>query len=396
MNNTIWMLPEGIDELLPPRAWALEKLRRKILDHYWRCGYDLVHPPQIEYIESLLVGTGHEFDLQTFKLIDQLNGRTLGVRADMTPQVARIDAHRLNKQCPVRLCYLGTVLRTRPDGFAGGRSPLQLGAEIYGHTGVESDSEILGMMLDTLRLAGLDNTYLDIGHVGIFRSLAAQAQLSEEQTYALFEMLQRKSRAEIEEFVSSIECRQELKNQFKALIELNGDESVLARAENLFADARAEVVEAVRYLRRLSQLVLQRFPGTSLHFDLAELRGYHYHTGVVFAAYQQGQGQEIARGGRYDDIGEAFGRARPATGFSTDLKFLVQKADTVQTGTQLAETIFAPSSAQSDDWQAILQLRAQGRRVVCELPGQIGGAAEMECSLELKKNDREWQIASVE
>ena len=396
MSKPIWLLPEGIDELLPPQAWALEGLRRKILDHYWRCGYDLVHPPQIEYIESLLVGTGREFDLQTFKLVDQLNGRTLGVRADMTPQVARIDAHRLNKECPVRLCYLGTVLRTRPDGFAGSRSPLQLGAEIYGHKGVESDAEILGLMLETLRLTGLDNIYLDIGHVGIFRGLAAQAQLSDDQTYTLFEMLQRKSRAEIDDFVASFGCRLKLKNQLKSLIELNGDESVLVDAERLFANACAKVLAAVQYLRRLSQLLSRRFPETPLHFDLAELRGYHYHTGVVFAAYQQGQGQEIARGGRYDDIGKAFGRARPATGFSTDLKFLAQKTSAEKNGAQAVETIFAPSSAQHDHWQTIQTLRASGRRVVCELRGQFGGATEMECSLELKNNNNEWQVASVE
>ncbi len=367
------MLPEGIDELLPPQAWALELLRRKILDHYWRCGYDLVQPPHIEYIESLLVGTGHEFDLQTFKLIDQLNGRTLGVRADMTPQVARIDAHRLNQEGAVRLCYLGTVLRTRPDGFAGGRSPLQLGAEIYGHKGVESDAEVLCLMLETLQLAGLENIYLDIGHVGIFRGLADQAKLNAQQTHTLFEMLQRKSRAEIDDFVDSSECPPDVAGQLKALIDLNGDQSVLTKADTLFANANTQVRDAVQYLCRLSALVTSRFEDTPLNFDLAELRGYHYHTGVVFAAYQHGQGQEIARGGRYDDIGEAFGRARPATGFSTDLKSLAVKGRAGQDTAQSAAETFAPFPMHNAAWQNVQALRAQGRRVVCELSAQQTG-----------------------
>ena len=390
------MLPEGVDELLPPQAWSLEQLRRKILDHYWCCGYDLVHPPQIEFIESLLVGTGREFDLQTFKLIDQLNGRTLGVRADMTPQVARIDAHRLGKSSPVRLCYLGTVLRARPDGLAGSRSPLQLGAEIYGHKGVESDAEIVCLMLDTLTLAGLNNIHLDIGHVGIFRGISAQAQLNPEQNYSLFNMLQRKSRAEIDIFLSELECRKAVKDQLHALIDLNGDASVLTEASKLFAGADIGVRDAISYLHRLAELVVRRFPQTSLHFDLAELRGYDYHTGVVFAAYRHGQGQEVARGGRYDDIGKAFGRARPATGFSTDLKSLALLGSDTNTDSPDEEAIFASSSTQNNGWEKIRQLRTQGRRVVCGLPGQHGGAHEMECARELQCNDNEWQITTVD
>lgn len=395
------MLPEGIDELLPPQAWALEMLRRKILDHYWCCGYDLVQPPHIEYIESLLVGTGYEFDLQTFKLIDQQNGRTLGVRADMTPQVARIDAHCLNKDHPVRLCYLGTVLRTRPDGFAGGRSPLQLGAELYGHKGVESDAEVLCLMLETLELAGLENIYLDIGHVDIFRGLAEQAKLDTEQTHTLFDMLQRKSRAEIDVFVGAIGCSPTLTHQLKLLIDLNGDESVLSKAQSLFAGANAQVSDAIGYLSKLAHIVSTRFANIPLNFDLAELRGYHYHTGLLFAAYQQGRGQEIARGGRYDDIGKAFGRVRPATGFSTDLKSLVAlkslAANAEAEQTPPDGSIYAPLAAtQTDAWQTVQQLRAQGRRVVCELAGQSGDAREMGCSQALSINNNEWQLTSVE
>ena len=387
------MLPEGVDELLPPDAWALELLRRKILDHFWCCGYDLVHPPQIEYIESLLVGTGHEFDLQTFKLVDQLNGRTLGFRADMTPQVARIDAHRLNKSSPVRLCYLGTVLRTRPDGFAGSRSPLQLGAEIYGHSGVESDAEIVGLMLETLDVSGLNNIYLDIGHVGIFRSLAEQAGLDNEQTELLFEMMQRKSRAEIEAFVCALECDPLVANNLTALIDLNGDQSILEEASRLFKQASAPVRDAVVYLQHLAEMLAARFPDTSLHFDLAELRGYHYHTGVVFAAYLHGQGQEIARGGRYDDIGKAFGRARPATGFSTDLKSLALIGESNKQA-HSRDAIFAPADMQKHAWQLIKEQRAAGKRVVCELAGQHGGADDVNCTRQFEKSNSSWNISS--
>jgi len=372
------MLPEGIDEFLPPQAWALESLRRDILGHFWRCGYDLVHPPVIEYIESLLVGTGRDFDLQTFKLIDQLSGRTLGVRADITPQVARIDAHQLKKDHPVRLCYLGSVLRTRPEGLFGGRNPLQLGAELYGHTGVESDAEVLALMIETLQIAGIDDIYLDIGHVGVFRALAERARLTPDQSFALFELLQRKARNDIDDYMAMIDCDVTVKQALTTLIELNGNDAALDMAEAVNRKSDGNFTDAIVYLRELAQLIRLRFPSAELHFDLAELRGYHYHTGVVFAAYRKGQGNEIARGGRYDEIGKAFGRARPATGFSTDLKLLIADRDQTDTGQEVS-AVFASAPTSSGDWDTVKRLRAQGKRVICELPGQHGGLREQRC-----------------
>ena len=402
-SDTTWMIPEGIEELLPDEAWPLETLRRNILDHYRCCGYGLVHPPMIEYVESLLSGTGRDFDLQTFKLVDQLNGRALGVRADMTPQVARIDAHCLKNERPTRLCYLGTVLRTRMEGFEDSRSPLQLGAEIYGHQGVESDSEIVGLMLETLHIAGLDTIVLDLGHVGIFRHLAAQAGLEVPYTQQLFDILQRKSRPEMDDFLMALDCADQHKQNLTHLIDLNGDQTVLDTALQLFAGAGAEVTAAVEYLKSLTVQLGERFRSICLHIDLAELRGFNYHNGIVFAAYWSSHGQvrELARGGRYDNIGQAFGRARPATGFSTDLKTLARLAIAERRGsstdrnTTLTESIFASINAQQKAWSTICQLRKQGRQVVCELGSQYEDAGAMKCTHQLQKIDNDWRVLSV-
>ncbi|MGB5615007.1 MAG: ATP phosphoribosyltransferase regulatory subunit, partial [Sedimenticolaceae bacterium] len=322
-DNT-WLLPEGIDELLPAQARALEALRRTLLDCYTGWGYQLVVTPFIEFLESLLTGTGKDLDLQTFKLTDQVSGRQLGVRADITPQAARIDAHRLRHQAPTRLCYIGSVLRTRADGFSGSRSPLQIGAELYGHAGVESDVEIVCLMMETLAVAGLDGIYLDLGHVGIYRALARAAGLSARQEADLFEALQRKATAEIEALVDSFGLDAGMRGMLLALAELNGGEEVLPRARAALAAAPAEVAYAIDYVEAVAAQLRRYLPDLPVHFDLAELRAYRYQTGVVFAAFVAGEGQEVARGGRYDEIGEVFGRARPATGFSADLKTLMR------------------------------------------------------------------------
>ncbi len=397
MNQDRWRLPEGIDELLPDAALALELLRRRVVDLYLGWGYELVAPPFIEYLESLLVGTGHEFDLQTFKLTDQLTGRTMGVRADMTPQVARIDAHRLRRDTPSRLCYMGTVLRTLPDGFAGGRSPLQLGAELYGHSGAESDAEVAALMVETLALAGIESPFVDLGHVGIFSALAAQAGLSATEEATLFEMLQRKSRPEIELFLRELELDAELRRMLALLAELNGDREVLERARVELAAAGEAVHAALAYLARVADLLLARGVSAELHFDLAELRGYHYHTGVVFAAYVPDCGQEIARGGRYDDIGRAFGRARPATGFSTDLKMLSSLREArADPAAAPPRGVFVPAdAAPSGLWDEIARLRAAGERVICELPGQRGDARASGCDRRLVYRDKHWTLADV-
>ena len=322
-----WILPEGIEEVLPEQAARFESIRRMLLDIYASWGYELVIPPTIDFIESLLTGTGHDLDLQTFKLVDQISGRTLGLRADMTPQVARIDAHQLQRDVPTRLCYIGTVLRTRPESIGDSRSPLQVGAELYGHAGIESEVEIIGLMLQTFAAMEIEDIYLDLGNVDIYRGLAKQAGLSKEDESQLFDMLQRKAVTEINALLDSLDIDEKVKNMLSGLSSLNGDKSVFVKAKELLADADDSVKQAIDYLENTAELMWQRFDRISsgdikVHFDLSELHGYHYKTGVVFAAFVPQLGQAIARGGRYDDIGKIFGRARAATGFSTDLKVL--------------------------------------------------------------------------
>src|SRR5688572_9257888 len=290
MKENPWLLPAGIDEVLPQEARQLETLRRKLLDLYDSWGYELVIPPMIEYLESLLTGTGSDLDLQTFKLIDQLNGRMMGVRADMTPQVARIDARRLATEVPTRLCYMGTVLHTRPDGFAGSRSPYQVGAELYGHAGPQSDAEILSLLLETLKATGINDIYLDLGHVGIFRGLSHQIGLSAEQETQLFDMLQRKALPEIDTYLRELDVKSGFKKMLSALANLNGGAEVLAEARKVLKPAGKGVITLVDYLEEVASALELRVPGIPLHYDLAELRGYRYQTGIVFAAFVPGHG----------------------------------------------------------------------------------------------------------
>jgi len=387
-----WLLPEGVDEVLPPQAERLEALRRRILDLFHSWGYDLVIPPLIEYLESLLTGVGHDLDLQTFKLTDQLTGRLMGVRADMTPQVARIDAHRLRRDGPTRLCYLGPVLHTLPSAFAGSRNPFQIGAELYGHRGLESDVEVMCLMLDTLAAAGFDSVLLDLGHMAIFRGLSRQAALDRDQESIIFDALQRKACPEINRYLNDWSIAPRAAGLMCALPALNGGESILAQAQEVFAGASQSVIEALAELREIARLLAARAPAVELHFDLAELRGYHYHTGVMFAAYVPGQGQALAKGGRYDDIGRVFGRARPATGFSTDLKLLIGSGTAAGAA---QDAVFAPWSEDVRLAAAVAELRRGGRRVVYALPGQAGSAAELGCNKSLNCIDGQWQVTEV-
>ena len=390
-----WLLPDGVDELLPEAAERVERLRRGLLDLYAGWGYRLVITPFVEYLESLLTATGQDLAHQTFKLIDPLSGRMLGIRADITPQVARIDAHQLDCDEPVRLCYMGSVLRTRPDGFFGGRAPMQIGAELYGHAGLESDLEILCLMLATLELAGIADPYLDLGHVGIFRGLARQAGLDGAAEAALFEALQRKAVPEIETLVAQLGLDPAAGGRFVALAGLNGGPEVFERAEQALAGAGDEVLAAVATLRQAGERLARRRPGLAVHYDLAELRGYQYQNGLVFAAFVPGSGREIARGGRYDAIGRKFGRARPATGFSTDLKILMRFGGGGRTAPR--EVVLAPwrdDDGQLD--QLVESLRAAGAVVVRELPGQAGDAASMGCSHRLVYRNGHWEKVPVE
>ena len=397
MNNERWLLPEGIEELLPPQARRLEQLRRELLDLFTSWGYELVIPSLVEYLDSLLTGMGNDLELQTFKLTDQLNGRLMGVRADITPQVARIDAHRLlDRKGPVRLCYQGTVLHTRGDGLGGSRSITQIGAELYGHSGIESDVEMVCLMLQTLALAEVGSVYVDLGHVGIFRALTQAAKLNPEQESALFDALQRKAVPEISELLASLNVDAKTRQSFEDLVWLNGESDVLSRARQSLA-GNAAALKAVDELEQVAERVCSQQPDLQLHFDLAELRGYHYHTGVVFSAYHPGQGRAIAQGGRYDDIGEVFGRARAATGFSADLRSLIAlNAEKVDAKNGLAVGgVFAPVNDDPALVLKVAELRAAGHRVVCELSGQDGGAAAVGCSQTLALKNNQWVLTKA-
>ena len=386
-----WILPEGIEEVLPEQAARFEAMRRMLLDLYASWGYELVMPPTIDFIESLLTGTGHDLDLQTFKLVDQMSGRTLGLRADMTPQVARIDVHQLRRDVPTRLCYMGTVLRTRPESIGDSRSPLQVGAELYGHAGVESEVEILGLMLQTFSALEIDDIYLDLGNVDIYRGLAKQAGLSKEVESQLFDMLQRKAVTEINTLLDSLDVDDKTKTMLAGLSSLNGDKSVFAQARKLLADADDSVQKAIDYLEKTAELMWQRYGDIKVHFDLSELHGYHYKTGVVFAAFVPQLGQAIARGGRYDDIGKIFGRARAATGFSTDLKVLNQLSNKQFAS---AERIFAPADEAPELKEKITELRNEGNVVIQQLPDVAADAKAMGCSKSLRLVDGQWLVKS--
>ncbi|MEE9342926.1 MAG: ATP phosphoribosyltransferase regulatory subunit [Gammaproteobacteria bacterium] len=386
-KNNLWLLPDGVEELLPDQARQLEQLRREVLDSYQSWGYELIQPPFIEYLDSLLTGSGHELDLKTFKLVDQISGRLLGLRADMTPQAARIDAHSLCSDEPTRLCYLGTVLHTGAVRATASRCPVQSGAELYGHAGPESDVEILQLMLNTLELTGLGDVHIDLGHVGIFRSLAKEAGLDGKQENLLFDALQRKAIPEIDAFLAGIDATLEQKTRLACLADLNGGIDILQEAKVQLDGCGQETQQALSNLIDIAERVQQALPEQLIYYDLAELRGYQYHTGLVFAAYIKGHGQEVARGGRYDDIGQHFGRARPAIGFSTDLAVLMKLGS--RTYKQQQPGILAPSEADSQLQKKIRELRQSGERVVFSLPGQSKTTA---CDRVLNLHEGHWVV----
>lgn len=386
-NN--WILPEGIEEILPPRAGQMDSLCREIIDLYITWGYELVIPPMIEYVDSLLLGTGEDLDLQMFKLTDQLSGRLMGVRADTTPQVARIDAHNLKREVPTRLCYAGTVLHTRPENTGGNRSPLQLGAELYGHKGIESDAEVLCLMIETLKRAGIENIHIDLGHVGIYNNLIQLAKLEEEVKLELLDVLQRKSFPELNDMISEGSLSGEAGGLFKLLISSNGTIDDLKEARASFENINPAFKQCLDELQNIFELVGSRIPEVTLNFDLSELRGYHYHTGIVFTAYVPGYGQGVAFGGRYDDIGSVFGRARPATGFSTDIKILLGLGNR---DADLRTGIYAQYSEEDGRVEAIEKLRKKGEIVVCELSGQNETPEDMNCDRQLEYQDGQWIV----
>lgn len=392
LNKDRWLLPEGIQEVLSPQALTIESQRRSLLDLYQTWGYDLVQPPMIDFLDSLLTGTGHDLQLMTFTLTDQMSGKLLGVRADMTPQVARIDAHHIKTEQPSRFCYIGHVLTTKLEGFSQSRSPLQVGIELYGHNGPASDVEVLILMIETLNTVGLKGFHIDLGHVGIFRSMARQAGLSKIEEETLFDALQRKAVTELDDYLSTLTVSGEQKQQFMALTELNGDISIIDQARKILTGD--EVQAELDDLEAIANGLQARMPVQNIYFDLSELRGFNYHTGVVFAAYLPGHGQEIALGGRYDGIGKTFGRSRAATGFSTDLTHLVSLVgDTI--AVENKEVIFAPAVEDAQLINMVTQLRQQGKRVLCELADSNSDARELGCTHTLSNDSGEWRIIEM-
>ena len=389
MSKDRWLLPEGIEESLPEESAWLEKYRRDLVDMFSTWGYELVMPPLIEYLDSLLIGPSDDLDLQTFKLTDQLTGRMMGVRSDMTSQVARIDAHMLKRDVPTRFCYIGTVMRTRPGGRDLTRSRLQVGAELYGHAGLDSDVEVICLMLEALALVGINDVLLDLGHVGIFTALIRKAGLTESQQIKLQALLQQKAQTEYEQFLTTCSLSEDWHKIFLSLMDLSGDAKVINTAKQLLKDCGEEVMDFIMYVDDLSKRVALRYPEIQLHYDFSALSGYQYQNGAVFAAYISGQGGEIARGGRYDMIGQVFGRSRPATGFSLDLKALAKISTNVNNPVQ---SIYAPLENDLQLQEKINQLRAQGLRVICELSDQQGSAKDLGCDRMLVKKGQEWVI----
>lgn len=378
-----WLLPEYIEDVLPAEAARIEQLRRRLLDLFAVHGYQFVIPPLLEYLESLITGVGHDLDLATFKVVDQLTGRLMGVRADITPQAARIDAHMLNNQGVTRLCYAGSVLRTKPDGLAQTRQPLQLGAELFGHAGVESDIEIQRLMVKALQAAGVKSLQIDFSHVGIFGSLISQSQVSASLEQALYSALQSKDQSSVRSLATTLDKK--TGDALCSLTELNGDVKILDEAEKRLP-ASNEIKRALQDLRQVSEKLGDL--GIGVSFDLSELRGYHYHSGMVFAAYAQGCPGPLALGGRYDEVGSAFGRARPATGFSLDLRGVV-------TALPIAESqkgILAPYNTDTNLLAKIDALRADGQVVVQELPGHEAHKAELNCDRALIKTSSGWEV----
>lgn len=397
-NANRWLLPDGVDEILPPRAAQLETLRRELLDLYRSWGYDLIKTPLIEFLDSLLIVPSHDLQLSTFTIVDQLSGKSMGVRADISSQAARIDAHVLQKDGPVRLCYADSVLRTRPAGQLGSRSPQLIGAELYGHAGSEADVEVISLMLHTLRLCGIEQPLLALGHTAICRTLLKVAKLPADLEARLFAAMQNKASTDIAQLLTGCKLDRKLAKCLAQLPNLHGDASVLKQAARLLKGMSPVIDNALANLQGFAGTLGKRFPQLNLYFDLCELGGYEYHTGVIFSAYVAGHGEAIAKGGRYDALGEVFGRARAATGFDADLKTLLALGKRRFATT---EKIFAPAVEDEQLDATILELRLRGQVVVQAFAGRKGkqkvaqAAQELGCTQQLVKQQGRWLVVPL-
>ena len=379
-----WALPEHIEDILPQDAARMETMRRAALDLFASHGYALVVPPLLEYVDSLLSGSGHDMDLATFKLVDQLSGRTMGIRADTTPQVARIDAHVLNRQGVARLCYAGSVLHTLPLGLGKSRQPFQVGAELYGHAGLDADLEIQQLVLDALNVMGVKAIQLDIGHPAIFRALIADAKLDSVQSEEIFAATVAKDGPALHALTATLGAT-EAEAAFLALPTLCGGVEVLARARA--ALPATPVIEAA--LAQLATIEAHfSAQGIPVSIDLGDLGGFNYESGIVFSVFADGASDAVARGGRYDEVGKAFGRARPATGFSMDLKALLPLvADTAP-----RKGILGPAEVSAAAVAEMQRLRQFGETVVARLPGHDNHHHELNCDRELVMRDGRFSV----
>ena len=387
-----WVFPEGIEEIIPPFAQQLDWLCRDIIDLYTTWGYQLVIPPIIEYLDSLLTGTGKDLELQMFKLTDQLNGRLMGIRADITPQVARIDAYNMRQDSPTRLCYLGPVLHTLPQYTGSNRCPLQVGAELYGHKGIESDMETLCLMVETLKTVGLKDIHIDFGHASVYQTLVKLLKIEGRVEEQLFSALQRKSLSELNSMITENLLSEEAGEIFVTLTKSNGSASALQQGSVSFKNLPQEIQHYIDEIQGIVRLAKQRMGDVEYSFDLCELHGYRYHTGITFTAYVPNYGYGIAFGGRYDGIGNAFGRSRPATGFSTDINILMSLGVTDKPRKM---PIYAPCSDAKDQLAAINDLRSKGEIVICQLAGQKSTAAEMGCGRQLILQEDQWLVKTL-
>lgn len=380
-----WALPEYFEDVLPREAQRVESLRRILLDEFRLHGYQLVIPPAVEYLDSLVSGTGQDMADTMFKFVDQISGRTLGLRADTTPQVTRIDAHLLNRNGVARMCYCGPVVHVLPRSMSASREPLQIGAELYGHAGIEADVEVLRLLARTLQLAGARTSRIDVGHVGLFRTLSSLAGLDAVAEKNLFSILQAKDVPGLREFVANIS--EPARSGLLALPELYGDVHVLLRARDVLPNVpgvHAALDELLHLSRQLGDLPLS--------FDLADLRGYHYHTGLMFAAYCGASPTAVALGGRYNEVGREFGRARPATGFSLDVRELAALGPDVRA----AGAVLAPMDSAPELAALVAQLRAAGEIVMLELSGHAGDWREAGCDRRIVSKDGAWCVVALE
>ena len=396
MNNTKhWLLPDGVEEILPEDAGKLESIRRELLNLYRSWGYQFVITPLVEYLDSLLVGSSHDLDLQTFKITDQLSGRMMGIRADITPQVARIDAHCLSREGPVRLCYSDNVLHTKPRGIMTSRVPIKIGAELYGDSSSNCDAEMVCLMYKSLNVIGISDIHIVLGHVGIFRKLVQEAKLKKSEEKILFGSVQRKAYDEVDELICKFVRDESIGEMLMSLIRLSGDESTLAKALDCFSDAPDSVKAELVELELVVKKVKEREPHIKLCFDLCELRGYEYHTGIVFAAYSPHYGRSISKGGRYDHIGEVFGRARPATGFDADLKVLTKLS---LLDFDKNQVIIAPDVIDEQLQTLVEKLLVTGEVVIINLSKDNLGEKvleELNCNRQIVKEDGAWKVKPV-